>query len=81
MVHQVNEITRFFEAYTHEEAVAGISGHVTKYWERRYKAQLLEYVRSGGGGLRPLALDALRGMAAKASPETSTRGNVGNRET
>jgi formate dehydrogenase subunit delta len=63
MVHQVNEIARFFQAYTEEEAVAGIATHVTKFWERRYKTQLLDYVAAGGEGLHPLAVTALKGLA------------------
>jgi formate dehydrogenase subunit delta len=73
MVHQVNEIARFYQPYTDEEAVAGIATHVTKFWERRYKAQLLDYVRAGGEGLAPRALEALRALAAKEKAPEEAR--------
>jgi formate dehydrogenase subunit delta len=59
MVHKVNEISRFFAAYPHDEAVAGIADHLQKFWEPRYRRQLIEYARGGGAGLHSLAIEAL----------------------
>jgi formate dehydrogenase subunit delta len=59
MVHRANQIALFFASYSHEEAVAGIANHFSKFWERRMKDQIQEYVAQGGGGLHPLVLEAL----------------------
>ncbi len=60
MVHNANQIALFFATYPHEEAVAGIANHIGKYWERRMRDQIEQYVASGGGGLHELALEALQ---------------------
>ena len=66
MVHKVNEISRFFAAYPHDEAVAGIADHLQKFWEPRYRRQLIEYAKSGGAGLHALALEALTRVTVPA---------------
>jgi len=66
MVHKVNEIARFFAAYPHDEAVAGIADHLQKFWEPRYRRQLIEYARAGGAGLHPLALEAITSVTVPA---------------
>jgi formate dehydrogenase subunit delta len=59
MVHNANQIALFFASYSHEEAVAGVANHFSKYWERRMKDQIQQYVADGGSGLHPLVLEAL----------------------
>ena len=71
MVHMVNNIALFYEPYTVEEAVAGISTHVNRFWERRFKTQLLEYVRADGPGLHPLVLAALAPDSNYDEPEAT----------
>jgi formate dehydrogenase subunit delta len=66
MVHRVNEIARFWEAYPHEEGLAGTAEHIRKFWEPRFRRQLLEHGESGGMGLRPLALEAVQLLALEA---------------
>lgn len=60
MVHDANQIALFFASYPHDEAVAGIANHFLKYWERRMKNQILQYIATGGSGLHPLVLEALK---------------------
>ena len=59
MVHNANQIALFFASYPHDEAVAGIADHLQKFWEPRMRKQIVEYVAGGGGGLHPLALEAV----------------------
>jgi formate dehydrogenase subunit delta len=66
MIHKVNEIARFFGSYPHEEAVAGIADHVQKFWEPRFRRQLVDYAAAGGAGLNPLAIEALRRVIVPA---------------
>jgi formate dehydrogenase subunit delta len=58
MIHRANQIALNFASYPHEEAIAGVTDHLQKFWERRMKQQLHQYVASGGGGLHELVLEA-----------------------
>lgn len=60
MVHMANQIAQFFASYPHEEAVAGVADHIQKFWEKRMRQQLSEYIAGGGGGLNELALEAAK---------------------
>lgn len=60
MVHMANQIAQFFAAYPHDEAVAGVTDHLKKFWEPRMRKQIVEYVAHGGGGLHELALEAVK---------------------
>lgn len=66
MVHNANQIALFFASYPHEEAVAGVANHFSKYWERRMREQIFKYVAEGGGGLHPLVLEALERLRVAA---------------
>jgi formate dehydrogenase subunit delta len=60
MVHNANQIALFFATYPREEAVAGVANHISKFWERRMRNQIEQYVADGGGGLHELVLEALK---------------------
>jgi formate dehydrogenase subunit delta len=60
MVHMVNQIAIFFASYPREEAVAGVTDHLKKFWEPRMRRQIIQYVTQGGGGLHDLALEAVK---------------------
>jgi len=60
MVHNANQIALFFASYPHDEALAGVADHIQKFWERRMRQQLEEYVAQGGGGLHELVLEAVK---------------------
>jgi formate dehydrogenase subunit delta len=60
MVHSVNQIAQYFSTYPREEAVAGVAEHIQKFWEKRMRQQLNEYIASGGSGLNELALEAVK---------------------
>jgi formate dehydrogenase subunit delta len=62
MIHNANQIALFFATYPREEAVSGIADHIRKYWERRMRDQIEQYVAAGGGGLHELVLEALKRM-------------------
>jgi formate dehydrogenase subunit delta len=68
MVHLANEIARFWAAYPHDEALAGVAGHIRSFWEPRFRRQLVEYGQTGGAGLHDLVKEALQQLA----PSTST---------
>jgi formate dehydrogenase subunit delta len=60
MVHMANQIAQFFASYPREEAVEGVADHIQKFWEKRMRQQLHEYIAKGGSGLNELALEAAK---------------------
>jgi formate dehydrogenase subunit delta len=60
MVHMANQIAKFFASYPREDAVAGVTDHLQKFWEPRMRRQIAEYVAHGGSGLDELAIEAVK---------------------
>jgi len=60
MVHRANQIALFFAGYPHDEAVAGVTDHFKRFWERRMRDQIIAYVAQDGSGLHELALEAVK---------------------
>ena len=71
MVHNANQIALYFASYPHDEAVAGVLDHIQKFWERRMRQQIVDYVAHGGAGLHELALEAVRRLSAPAGQPAS----------
>jgi formate dehydrogenase subunit delta len=44
----------------HEDQVDRISDHLTRFWAPSMRREILKHVQSGGGGLDPAALEAVR---------------------
>ena len=59
MVHKANQIALFFSSYPHEEAVAGVTDHLQKFWEPRMRKQIIDYVHDGGDGLHEIVPEAV----------------------
>lgn len=59
LIHDANQIARFFAAYPHEEAVAGVADHIKKFWERRMREKILQHVAAGGAGMDDIAREAV----------------------
>jgi formate dehydrogenase subunit delta len=60
MVHMANQIALYFASYPKEAAVAGIADHLQKFWERRMRQQIIQYVAQGGNGLHELVPEAVK---------------------
>lgn len=58
MVHNANQIARFFASYPHEQAVHDVADHVMKFWEPRLRRQLIQHIHGGAAGLDPLVVEA-----------------------
>jgi formate dehydrogenase subunit delta len=55
IVQMANDIGNFFRAETDRQvAIDGISNHINKFWTRRMREKLLDYVRHGGADLDEL---------------------------
>jgi formate dehydrogenase subunit delta len=60
VVQMANDIGNFFRAESDRQvALAGISNHINKFWTRRMRQKLLEYVHHGGTELDELPRAAL----------------------
>lgn len=60
LVQMANDIGNFFRAEPDRQvAIDGISSHINKYWTRRMRQKLLEYLRLGGNELDELPRAAL----------------------
>ena len=61
VVRMANQITDFFAVYPKAEALDGIAKHIHATWEPRLRNALKAHIDTGGAGLKPLCLEAMRG--------------------
>jgi formate dehydrogenase subunit delta len=71
IVQMANDIGNFFRA-EHDRKVAldGISNHINKFWTRRTRQRLLDYVAQGGNELEELPLAAVKQVVVAPAPKT-----------
>jgi len=61
LVYMANQIGKAFARQGGEKAIAATLDHIEKFWDPRMRAQILEHLAaSGGRGLEPVALEAVR---------------------
>jgi formate dehydrogenase subunit delta len=64
LVEMVNDIANFFHSEPdHAMAVAGIAGHLRKFWEPRMRKQILAHLEAGGHGLGDLAREGVEELS------------------
>ena len=72
LVMMANQIAKAFAPQGEERAVPKIADHIKKFWDPRMRRKIDEHVATGGAGLEPYALTALRqlmaGQAGNAPP-------------
>jgi formate dehydrogenase subunit delta len=77
LVKMANDIGHFFRAEpVREDAIAGISNHISKYWTRRMREKITAHIQHGGDAdLDDLPREALRRLMVQqptpAAPPTS----------
>ena len=60
IVQMANDIGNFFRAEPNRQvALDGIANHINKFWTRRMRQKLLDYVQHGGAELDELPRAAL----------------------
>ena len=64
MVHQANQIAKFFETQHGGEAVERTAQHLNDFWEPRMRTQLLTFIDQKGIGLRETVLAAAKRLSA-----------------
>ena len=65
LIYMANQIGKFFHSQGHDKAVAGIAGHIRKFWEPRMRTAIFAHVDAGGAGLDPLVRDAIERLHAQ----------------
>jgi formate dehydrogenase subunit delta len=74
IVQMANDIGNFFRAEPNRQvALDGISNHINKFWTRRMRQKLLEYVQHGGNELDELPRAAMAQVVV-APPQAATSG-------
>lgn len=58
LIYMANQIATFFRSRPHDEAVAGVADHISKFWEPRMRTQLFEMLASSKEGFDPLVIEA-----------------------
>ncbi|WP_020680904.1 formate dehydrogenase subunit delta [Marinobacterium rhizophilum] len=70
LIHMANQIADNNSHYgTQEEAAARVASHLTKFWARSMKQQIIDYLHSDGSKLNPLAQIAIAQMQSSIRPE------------
>ncbi|MDA0237920.1 MAG: formate dehydrogenase subunit delta [Proteobacteria bacterium] len=61
LVKMVNDISNFFVSEEDKnEAITGVAGHMTRFWDPRMRREIIEYlVNDGGEGLSDLSREAI----------------------
>ncbi|MBY6002783.1 formate dehydrogenase subunit delta [Salipiger bermudensis] len=66
MVMMANQIATFFATQPGDDGASGVADHINDFWEPRMRAQLLDYVETGGAGLHKLVIEAVPEIRAPA---------------
>lgn len=60
LVQMANDIGHFFSAEPQRaDAIAGIAGHIKRFWDPRMRRQILAHLQAGGEGLEELPREAV----------------------
>jgi formate dehydrogenase subunit delta len=70
LIHMANQIADNNSHYgTQEEAAERVAAHLTKFWARSMKQQIIAYLQQDGSKLNPLAQISVTQMQASLRPE------------
>jgi len=62
LVYMANQIAKFFASQRHDAAVKGMTDHIAKFWDPRMRQHIRAHLAAGGGGLAPLAREAVAAL-------------------
>ncbi|MCI0600421.1 MAG: formate dehydrogenase subunit delta [Beijerinckiaceae bacterium] len=65
LIYMANQIGKFFAPQQHENAVAGIANHLSKFWPPSMRKKIIHHLEQGGEGLDPLVKEAVKRLRAK----------------
>jgi formate dehydrogenase subunit delta len=64
LVYMANQIGRFFAHKKHDDAVAGITNHLNRFWAPPMRRKIVRHLDQGGEGLDPLVKEAVDRLRA-----------------
>jgi formate dehydrogenase subunit delta len=65
LIYMANQIGKFFAAQKRDMAVAGIAGHLTRFWTPAMREKIILHLREGGEGLDPIVKEAVQYLKVK----------------
>ncbi len=69
LVQMANDIGHFFAAEPKRaDAVAGIAGHIQRFWDPRMRRQIAAHLAAGGEGLDDLSREAIASLKPPQAP-------------
>lgn len=72
LVRMANDISDFYRAEpVRENAIAGVVGHINRYWARRMRDKLIAHARRPDSGLSELSLAAAEHLAAQSAAKAA----------
>ena len=68
LVRKANQIAIFFRSQGEGAAPALVADHLRKFWEPRMRRAIIAHGEAGGGGLDPIAAQAVALLRESAGP-------------
>lgn len=69
LIYMANQIAHNMNAMADtDDVIAMVADHIHQFWDPRMMRLIMEHVVTGGEGLEPVALAALRRLAAQLKP-------------
>ena len=70
LVYMANRIGRFFNSQGQEQAVAGTTDHIRKFWDPHMRASIAAHLETGGAGLDTGCASRCRTIEGRTKEET-----------
>lgn len=72
LVYMANQVADFFKSYPEQEAIESTFGHLRSFWDPRMRREIeAHFAQTGGAGLSPIALAAVKHLAEKDAAKKS----------
>lgn len=77
LVYMGNQIGKFFSSQPEGKRVPGILDHIQHFWDPRMRAEIFRHIgETGGTGIDPDVLEALKQLKAAAEGKKPTHGEA-----
>jgi formate dehydrogenase subunit delta len=76
LIYMANQIGKFFAPQAHDKAVAGIAGHLNKFWAPIMRQKIIHHLAQGGEGLDPLVKEAVQWLRVKQVEQEGHAGDA-----
>jgi len=73
LIRSANQIATEFQNQHPDKAVDATWDHLWKFWDPRMVHAIVEHSRAGGGGLIPVAHEAVNRLASGGGPRPQTQ--------